>query len=456
MTWWSSHGRTVVTVAALWLVFNDPIDRWLPVPMPDLKPGPTTTWLAKPPLHEGRPDFAAAIDATDGERLAAGAAGWQALRQVMTEGGLAEAIAQHRKNQPSLIRGNPPSADAASRERAPALLALAQRLGSQPALAVPAKAHDESGSEPILLLRAPDESSALLLLAANCQQVGSAAVAAGDAVNAMASADTLVRLSSLLAGIDDVASHAGARRIRGQAYHLVVGSLATRIADQAHRDEAAAFLRRWAPLPSADAAFRRNARLLTLRLITGLDRSLREGTTRGALAGLRTNYPPDVNDCLTRVNGWFDAADRILPAVLDDAALRAFAPDSLPVLDDPDQARLPLANTMLFNPPMTERRRAAAGWVAEDCVGVVTVGLSALGNAARADVHARKLLAHLLAVPAALDPTAYAAAIRQRFGNSADANGFIEVTVDGGAVVIRPTSDVPGIAPLRIVLPSPP
>ena len=87
---------------------------------------------------------------------------------------------------------------------------------------------------------------------------------------------------------------------------------------------------------------------------------------------------------------------------------------------------------------------------------MVTIGLGTLRNAALADNNARRLLTDVLAVQVSNDPTVYATALRQQLGRSADPGGLIEVTVDASAVLIRPTTDLPGLAPLRIVLPSPP
>lgn len=450
MTWWRQHGGTVAMCAALWVVFNDPIARWLPVPMPELEPGPRTTWLADPPMRQGLPDYAAAIDAEDAERLAAGAEARDLLEQILaaaedgtTLGAYLEGLevgpdgrgdAAGTRAVAALAGGTRPvlPRDAAQiprwEERCAA--ALDRLLGLPPTatLALPTLALPEAGWQ-LAPVRSPSHLLALLHLASAAEHRGRRSLA-GDAIAALTQAERLARLAAITAGIGDIPAHNAALGMRTGAWRLALDAIGARPHDAALRARADALLAATPALPAAERGLR-ILRLLSLRVVLANDRGIRDGRRMPAM---RANRPPDVNEALRLLNAWFDRIDRAVPRPLDGAGMDALpGPAELEGLASPGR---PLANRMLFAEPMAERRRESARAVAMAASSIAWLALQALRAQAGEHLRARRVLLAVLAVPVGDDADAYARQMRDRLDAGTD-GGPLDVTVDGAVVTVR-------------------
>ncbi len=456
MGWWQERGGTVMMVAGLWLIMSDPIDRWLPVPMPALMPGPTTTWLP----GEGVPDYGAAIDAPQAERIAAGRPVAMALleetRRVVDGQSLADFLGsirigpadaqstvdtgvEEQRGVVALTRGDidwlpsDPAMHGAWSTRLAAMWGAIDHLPADATLGVPTA--DLSEGLSTAHLRSPP----LLLLLLHLGAAERHAAAGADAGRALLAAERLLRLSAWSAGIDDVPSHAAARTMRREALSIALRSIGERPRDYQRRQAVAKLMEGADPLPGVGVAAGRTSRLLALRFAIDFADDVRAGKAKGRMAELRINRPPDINAALRFINAWFDALDSYLPAEIDEDGLAALELAALPqpaaIAGLGDVRSRPLANRMIFGTSVSERREQTGAMVAIGANMLTWIALVGLIGDAGATASIQRTLAAILAVAPEESAADWSTALRELLGDRA------AVTIEDTAIAVREPGD---------------
>jgi len=371
----------------IWLITTDPVEKLLPVPMPDLIAGPETTRLDGVVIRDGIPDFASVIDARDHARLtsphnllgaiaaAVGISQWSASEQALIEPWLlgrkplppapifnkekqvAPVAAGDDTTAASLLAHLDTTADIAIWEKgcAPALAAL--RALPEGELVIPLALRQSTSA--VKRFTAGDQLVLGLFNLASAEvAAGMVAAQQGDR-HGIASANAMVsRIAGWLVDSRQPFAFAEALQLQVMLREAWLSALAV------HGSATmCAAVREWnAALPSYDPrpTLGETVRLAQLTITASRCAQFRQQdpTTDNAKL-IRRNAPPDPNVALNEVQMACDAADLVLDQCPDIAALAALDEKKLPqfrTLVEESFDHRPLAERMLFRNPIALRR----------------------------------------------------------------------------------------------------
>jgi len=465
MSFWRDHGSSVLMMAGLWLIFSDPIPGWLPVPMPELVPGPETTWEPNVVIVEGRPNYAAIVDAERSDRLAAlkmqtgrylqlyvlhkddleivisaAARQWRAGKRIMDRlaGDYRDAL---------------PGDDAQTRAHALSCArAIAGADGPQ-RIALALTSYTQEATESML----PVGSASHLLI---IQAMGSALWAsmqeqrnAGAISPALDDSLALVRLGRLATGSDDVFGLALAVSLQADGLWSGAQMIAeTRNGANWRSREAEKLLA--VPVADIDAQFLYYTRLFMLRMTIDGDHGIRSGSLReGMLSTLRVNYPPDINRTLRMLNAKMSMVQTLVPPTTDPLTLvEVNMPQLFVQVGSHSEGENipPLANRILFQESVHNRREAASKMLTAAGMELVTLGLITVRTQSARIIAARQVL-QLLADPSASTSAAAVAEHLQQGYSALPADVRPHVTVSASTVIITlpQADDTSGPSPLQ-------
>ena len=415
-------------VGALLLIFNDPMDRLLPVPVPALVPGPTTTWDPAVVLADGRLDWDAAGEA--GRAVVPGSPhdAWPALQAALTAAGLPRESPQSSLADLRTGRSSQPDQtekDARARAAQPVLDLLAA-ASAESVWAVPPEARRGFVGKQSMA------HEALRQLVAAAAEASPERLA--DPQDRLRAAARLLPLIRVAAGCEDLGGAIIAHDADSSFWRCLLRALIAAPGDPAVREAVVALRGRHA-MPSMPAAFRRT-RLATLAdAIDLVNQALKDGDGR-----MRRNRPPDINHVLALLNRWHDGFAGVLPADPADGrslAVLAARLDDLPHADIMDEPERPLAERMIFRTAVDERRRETAMMIAtlyETICWAQGVGATRRARSAmlhRAAVHA------MLEVPPRQSAATTATELTAALPSMPETGGNVVFRADGSSVHVE-------------------